>query len=795
MKKPLLIFNICFAFAMPFVLYGEKKLELILSPAPESNTNKCLIYSPLVGEVQEGQDLKVNSDEFEFLDDKKLILKGDVELDFPEGLLRAGLANLDRQNGMIEFNKGQIFLQDFYFIAEDGFFNKEDGELALSNGSAFMNERNLIFNFDDLNGYLDEKISLSGTSVTSCADMNQGWAIEAGSINLDTQSQRGMASDIKLKIMGRTVLALPKLPFATSSDRMTGFLEPSLSFSSDGVDVTIPYYKVISDSSDITIAPRMIAKRGEGIEINFRSLHGKNKNLRNFDLVYFNKDDEYEKEGFGDDSPRWAFNISDELRFQSTKFNLNWSKASDSLFLRDVPGDITSIGSQRIQNLSQNFAISRQFNKAYLRIEHQGYQALNPMLSNGYKKSPSIDLHYSDRVGRFIFNEFINVSSFKASTIHGYFGTQDMSGRYLKTIKDPAEGTRFYSDLSFLNYSHINGINIASSFGIKSIKYSLKDSSFDTTDVNVPNALIDMSSIFFKDTASGKDVLEPRIVIGYSSYVDQSSNPVFDSDEISMNNELFSNLRFSGMDRIGDQKFYTLSLKYKKIKMGMEKVSLSISKKYFLDDRKVWIRSMNSMSMGMSMADSLMSMSMNQGSMGMSMDKGPIVMMGKWMPKKGTMIMAYGGYIKENKKVPLGGFTLNHNFDKGSFGVAKRYRRMSGDFNYLMDYSEVYANINLSSKFKFIAKLKKDNEVDKNIESVVGFEYENCCFALRVTGSDKNLSRYSNKEIYYPYLDEAWDNIIEIENKGRVNFEFELKGFNSSSNKINRLLNNSLFNY
>jgi len=81
------------------------------------------------------------------------------------------------------------------------------------------------------------------------------------------------------------------------------------------------------------------------------------------------------------------------------------------------------------------------------------------------------------------------------------------------------------------------------------------------------------------------------------------------------------------------------------------------------------------------------------------------------------------------------------------------------------------------------------------LKGVVGFEYENCCFAFRVTGSDKNLSRYSNKEIYYPYLDEAWDNIIEIENKGRVNFEFELKGFNSSSNKINRLLNNSLFNY
>jgi len=37
--------------------------------------------------------------------------------------------------------------------------------------------------------------------------------------------------------------------------------------------------------------------------------------------------------------------------------------------------------------------------------------------------------------------------------------------------------------------------------------------------------------------------------------------------------------------------------------------------------------------------------------------------------------------------------------------------------------------------------------------------------------------------------------MIEIENKGRINFEFELKGLNSSFDKVNRLFNNSLFNY
>jgi LPS-assembly protein len=146
----------------------------------------------------------------------------------------------------------------------------------------------------------------------------------------------------------------------------------------------------------------------------------------------------------------------------------------------------------------------------------------------------------------------------------------------------------------------------------------------------------------------------------------------------------------------------------------------------------------------------------------------------------------------------MAGINITHKVKElGSFGFAKRYRRISGDFNVPLDYSEIYANINISEKFKFIARLKKDNETNINIESLVGFEYENCCFAFRLTGSDKNLSKYEiNKaRIYYPNLADAWDNIIKIENKSRINFEFELKGFNASYKKMNRLLNNSLFNY
>jgi len=198
---------------------------------------------------------------------------------------------------------------------------------------------------------------------------------------------------------------------------------------------------------------------------------------------------------------------------------------------------------------------------------------------------------------------------------------------------------------------------------------------------------------------------------------------------------------------------------------------------------------MNSMSQMGSM-NSMSSM------MRMNLDEGPAVIMASWMPSMNTMIMGYGSYLKDQKKMPLGGITLKHKVKSGNIGYAHRFRRMAGDFNIEMDYSEIFADIDLNPNFKFIAKLKRDNNTNQNIESLVGIEYENCCLALRITGSDRNFSRFLVKEeILYPTLADAWDNVIDIESKSRINFEFEFKGLNSSFDKMNKLFKNSLFNY
>ena len=769
---------------------GEFLVDNVLVQSKE-NTLSCISYVPNIGKVKKNEDLEINSDKFQITDDKRLVLHGNVALDFPQGLLKAQNAELDRDNGKVKFsNSGEIFLTNFYFKSEDGYLNKDDNSIALNKGIAFSQERNLVFNFNKLDGNLDDTINLLEASMSSCSNPNKGWLLIADEIILDSKTNRGLAKNIKIKAAGSTIFAFPYVPFATSDQRMSGFLEPSISYSSDGIDLMIPYYKVITSKSDITFAPRHIAKRGSGLEINYRALHGEKNNYRNIDIIYFNKDDEFKKETSNYDSSRWIYKFNDVLNLNDSTINIDWSKSSDDLVLRDVPGDITSIGYRRIQNLNQNISFQTRFKNTKLTIEHQGYQSLNPILTNGYKKSPALNLKYRKNINGFTISEDLDISTFKAHTIHGYFGYQTMDNNYLRLIENPDEGQRIFSDLGISKIFKVNGFNVLSRVGIKSIDYNLTHSSKKTQSINVPNALIDISSIYVNKNGHTINILKPRLIYGYTAYRNQDNNPVFDSNEISPNNELFINDRFSGMDRIGDQSFYTLSIDYSQMKMGMKKASLSISKKYYLKDRKVWMNpSMNSI-------NQMGSMSSKSSIMNMGMNEGPAVIMASWMPSMNTMIMGYGGYLKDQKKMPLGGITIKHKLKSGDIGYAHRYRRMAGDFNIEMDYSEFFTNIDLNSNFKFIAKLKRDNNTSQNIESLVGIEYENCCLALRVTGSDRNFSRFLvNEEILYPTLADAWDNVIDIESKSRINFEFELKGLNSSFDKMNKLFRQSLFNY
>ncbi len=774
----------------------------------KNKIHQCFAYMPDLGEVDDIDSLEVESDNFEIKDNEILILKNNVNVDFPNGFLKADFAKIDRINKKIEFkNGGKIYLENYLLKSNRGSLDRNNKSISLNQGDVFFNQRGLIFSFEDLDGDLDGVISLDDVSITSCVDVKNGWKLHAKKIELDNSANRGIAKNVNVKIRDKSLLWLPVLPFPLTNERMSGFLEPSFSYSSDGIDLSIPYFKVITDSSDITLSMRNISDRGLGIEGNYRELHGQNSNYRDVSFIYFFDDKNFELAKSNNDKSRWAYSLRDKLEYSNSSLQINWSKASDSLFFRDIPGEITSIGGERNQILNQSISFYTKLNNLSINISHDGLQNLNPLLTNGYKKSPSINFYFSKNLNGFNYRQKLNISSFKASSLHGFFGYDTEANNYSSLIEDPIEGSRIFSDISFNKDSYVENYLISYEFGIKSINYNL-EKSVDSKSVNVPNIKIDIRSLFVKSKGMSSSIFMPRLVIGYAKYKNQDANPVFDTHSMSMNNELFNNRRFTGMDRIGDQKFYTLSIEYKKRKMGMDKFSFSLSKKYYLEKSKVKLGAM-AMPMPMPMMNDMLMSGMNNpietdmtmnNSMAMhmmDMDEGPIVLMTKWMPNMQTMIMGYSGYIEDQKKVPLGGLNIKQQYKKGSFGFAKRYRRMSGDFNHITDYSEIYGDIKLNTNFRIIGKFIKDHEFDEKVESVFGLSYENCCISLRLTSSDKNLSSYliENNQNTYANLNDAWDNILRLENKSRINFQFELKGLSSSFKKFNQLMNDSLLNY
>ena len=753
-------------------------LELITLDSSYSATS-CFIYNPNIGIIAKDKNISVEADTLKFSDNQAITLNNNVKIDFPGGRLNSSNALIGASKELIEFKKDTtLSLEQLLLKGDEGFFNRSNDQVQMEDGTIFLSSRGLNIDFKSLKGSLDDELTIQEAEITSCADPKTGWLISADDLVLNNKTYRGYAKNLTLQLGGASVFKAPYLPFATTSERLSGFLEPSISSSSDGIDFSIPYFAILSDHSDITVGARNIAERGSGVEINYRYIKEHTKN--NVDAFYFNNDKEIQKNFPELADSRWAFKIQDSLMLNKTsginfgEILIDWAKASDAMVLRDIPGEITAIGLQRDHYLSQNIIISSRFNNLAIELEHQGFQSLNPLLTNGYKKSPAIDLSFVKTLNSINVKHRLNIATFKASSLHEFFGASSGMGKYLNSVEDPIEGRRTFSDLTLSKTFDKEFIKIKTSLGLKSLSYDLQNESVQNNNINSPNLKIDISSMFVKMNSDGMSIIQPRLVLGYSEYKDQSGNPVFDTNILAYNNQVFFNDRFSGMDRIADDHSHSIGFTYKLRKSSRDIFKFGLAKKYNHSENKVYVTSMPPM--------------MN--------NKNKFIMSSMWMPDMNHSLKVYGGYDTKDNKLLIGGINFMKKSSIGTLGIAKRYRRMAGDFKQTLNYSEIFTAINLKNGFKIIGKLQQDDEYDIKIESMLGIEYENCCVAFRVMASDKNLTKYN--DLYnssYTYLNDAWDNMINIENKSRINFEFELKGFNSSINKIDKLLQNSILNY
>ena len=737
--------------------------------------SQCTFYYPILSEQEK---IDIQSERIS-ISEESIFLEEDVVLKFDGGLFASSSADLKENSNLINFNNNaDIFLNDLYLQAQRGKFDRSNNTFELYSGSSYWKKPNLFISFDSAEG-ANDSVTFTNASLSSCVDTSSGWALKAEQIEINDEIGKGSAKKIRLEIFDRTIFRFPYLPIYLSEylennpKRHSRFLNPSISYSSDGFDFTIPYQKVFSEKSDMTFGLRSIANRGNGFELNM-SLNN-NLNILEADFIYLNSDKEFDKRYPGNPNVgdmRWGYRIQSASNLKFGILKIDWSDLSDFHFFRDVPGESVGLNLQREEYVEQSISFAGKFGGLSYDLGIIGFERSNPILTNGYRKKPYIDLSFIKTFGEFKFNSFLKMADFSANKIHDFIGYEIHDGKFLRLIENPSEGSRIFLNNSIHHKKFYKSLEIDTSIGVKSLKYSLEDSNDITNDISVPNINIKISSNLYKQSGDSSSYLSPIYVFGYSQTKKQQLiNPVFDTSLVPEGVNSLNSMRFAGYDRIEDDKFHAIGLRFSKEKEGIEKISLSVKKKFLIKDREIFINRP------------------------ISSQDGPISSSFTWQPLKSSKFVSYLNYTEDASKINNIGVKFLYATERVKLGIGQKFRRQNSSLQDDLYLTEFSLDMPLNKGYSIFAMGQRDNETDKFLEARLGFGYENCCFAAALTASKRTLIRFDDINISNNmFLNELWDNIIESENKSRINISFQLKGFNNNKKSFKKYIQNSILN-
>jgi LPS-assembly protein len=136
------------------------------------------------------------------------------------------------------------------------------------------------------------RASAVNASYTSCPrDGSDGvvepaWVLRATRVDLNLETNVGVAEGAVLRFLGQPIIALPTLSFPLGDTRKSGWLPPTLNLDNrSGVDLSVPYYWDIAPNRDATLAPRLITRRGLGLDVEFRYLEPSYEGQLRLDLL------------------------------------------------------------------------------------------------------------------------------------------------------------------------------------------------------------------------------------------------------------------------------------------------------------------------------------------------------------------------------------------------------------------------------------------------------------------------------------------------------------------------------
>ncbi|MBL8332776.1 MAG: LPS-assembly protein LptD [Rubrivivax sp.] len=386
---------------------------------------------------------------------------------------------------------------------------------------------------------------------TSCprADGDRpDWVLQTDRVQIDFARNEGVAEGAVVRFLGVPILALPTMSFPVGEGRKSGWLPPTLDFDTkSGLSVAVPYYWNIAPNRDATLTPRLITRRGAGLDTEFRYLERGFAGSVRADLL---PDDRVAGRS------RWSlWGVHDGQLPLGGRWHFDGFRVSDDAWWKDFPKDTRSLTTRLLPTrLEAERDLSGPWGQgqAYARmLRWQVLQGSDVTVVSPYERAPQLGARFDGAVAI----GGLPGLQWQLQTEANRFVLPDRSG----TAAEPT-GWRAHALGTLALPWRQPGAWLVPRLRLNAASYSLDQALADgrrQASRLIPSVSVEAGLEFERDTTlfgrALRQTLEPRVLYVNTPFRDQTGLPNFDSAGKDFNfNSIFSDNAFSGVDRVSD---------------------------------------------------------------------------------------------------------------------------------------------------------------------------------------------------------------------------------------------------
>ena len=561
------------------------------APAPASGWDAppALRASPLLQEkipeeVRPRLPVFVKGDRITGQTDISATIEGDAELRRGDTVIRADRLDYDVPEDLAKA-RGQVRINRAGNVYEGSAL-----ELRVDAFEGFFSDARYRFLATQAHGeatrvdFLDrDRAVVHSATYTTCQRDNEAswqpdWVLRAATIRLDNEEQVGTAEDAVLEFKGVPILPIPHITFPLSDKRKSGLLPPTIGLDSrDGVGYMQPYYWNIAPNRDATLRAALMSKRGANLGGEFRYLESTYMGAVSGDLMPTDR---------LRDRSRWSVSVEHKGLIASPigglGLDVNIKRVSDDNYWRDF-GRASEPLRQRLLPADATLTWGAGDMGATLRtVKWQTLQDVTAPILPPYDRVPQLQWRYApSSLGGLDASVELDTTQFRASRAltgqpdaHRSYAVAQVARPFLApagfiTPRMQVHATQYRFDSPLAN-------------GERSAQRALPTFSLD-------------SGLFFERDASyfGRaflQTLEPRAFYTYTPYRDQSRLPVYDTAANDFNfATIYTENAFGGHDRIADNNLLTLGVSTRLIDpdSGAEAARFGIAQRVRFSDQDV----------------------------------------------------------------------------------------------------------------------------------------------------------------------------------------------------------------